>query len=457
MKNKSISIREKDGPVRAIANLFTRISEKYLPDAFVFLFFLSLVVLGLGIYWEPNHSVRTVIDYWNAGFFSIMSFTYQIILVMVTGFSLAHTPFVKKAIVSFTRIPKTEAQVIVTTTLVAMLGSWISWGFGLVVGGIVAREMGIAHRGKVHYPLIVAAAYAGFIVWHAGYGGSIPTVIASPDHFLISEIGVVPVTETIFSPFNLILLLAVVIVVPFSLVMMRPKPEEKRVGLPESEIAEGDDTHEEPVKKQDMTPAEKLEKSRYIPLILGAMAMASLVSYFVAGGAVNINSVIMSFFAFGLLLAPSIREYIHYCVKGAAASSGIIIQFPFYAAMMGVIASTGMAADLGGALVSIATKDTLPFLSFISAGIINFFIPAGGGQWVMQGPIVVEAANQLNASIPRVAMAVAWGDAWTNMVQPFWALPLLAIAGLNIRSIMGYTALVLVVSGVVISLGVLIL
>lgn len=456
MRN-SISISEKSGPMRSIANLFTRISERYLPDAFVFLFFLSLVVVGLGIYWEPNHSVRTVIDYWNTGFFSIMSFTYQIILVMVTGFGLAHTPFIKKAITSFTRIPKTEAQVIVTTTLVAMLGSWISWGFGLVVGGIVAREMGIAHRGKVHYPLIVAAAYSGFIVWHAGYGGSIPTVIASPDHFLVSEIGVIPVTETIFSPFNLILLFAIVVVVPFSLVMMRPKPEEERVSLPESEIIENDDTHEESVKKQDMTPAEKLEKSRYIPLILGAIAMASLVSYFVAGGTVNINSVIMSFFALGLLLAPSIREYIHYCIKGSAASSGIIIQFPFYAAMMGVIASTGMAADLGSALVSVATKDTLPFLSFISAGIINFFIPAGGGQWVMQGPIVVEAANQLSANIPRVAMAVAWGDAWTNMVQPFWALPLLAIAGLNIRSIMGYTALVLIVSGVVISLGMFIL
>lgn len=457
MRTSITRSERKSGPIRSIANFFTRISEKYLPDAFVFLFFLTLVVVGLGVWWEPDNNINAVINYWNTGFFSIMEFTYQIILVMVTGFSLAHTPLVKRAITSFTKIPKTEAQVIITTTLVAMLGSWISWGFGLVVGGIVAREMGIAHRGKIHYPLIVAAAYAGFIVWHAGYGGSIPTVIASSDHFLVSKIGIIPVTETIFSSFNLILLCAIVIVVPFSLVLMRPKPEEERVSLPESGISSDVGGHEASEDDQDVTPAEKLEKSRYIPLILGAIAMGSLVSYFVAGGTVNINSVIMSFFALGLLLAPNIREYIHYCIKGSAASSGIIIQFPFYAAMMGVIANTGMATDLGSALVSIATAETLPFLSFISAGIINFFIPAGGGQWVMQGPIVAEAALQLNADIPRVAMAVAWGDAWTNMVQPFWALPLLAIAGLNIRSIMGYTALVMIISGIVISLGMLFL
>ncbi|MPZ12667.1 MAG: short-chain fatty acid transporter, partial [Kiloniellaceae bacterium] len=162
--------------MRLIARFFTRITERYVPDAFIFLVLLTILVFVLGV--AVGTSPRDVLDMWGNGYFTIFEFTAQSTLMLVMGFALANTPPVHKALRWFTRVPRNEIQIIVLTVLMTMVCSWISWGFGLIAGGIVAREMGIAHRGKVHYPLLVAASYSGFLVWHAGYGGAIPQLIA---------------------------------------------------------------------------------------------------------------------------------------------------------------------------------------------------------------------------------------------------------------------------------------
>ncbi|MDI5933652.1 short-chain fatty acid transporter [Halomonas kalidii] len=439
--------------MRAIANIFTKVAERYLPDAFIFVFFLTFIVLLLGL--TKGYQPSQVLDFWGEGFFNILTFTAQATLMLVTGFALAHTPIINKMLVAFAKIPKNEVQVIALTTLVMMLCSWFSWGFGLIAGAIVAREMGVVHRGKIHYPLVVAASYAGFIVWHAGYGGAIPTLIATEGHFLESSMGVIPVSQTIFSFNTLIILFALVIIIPLTMIMMRPRANEERRSIPESEIDFETHPPSPPIDKKNLTPAERIETSRYVPLLLGIVGIVWLAQYFITGGAVNLNIVIMTFFALGLLFTHSTKEYITYFTGGAKSAYGIIMQFPFYAGIMGIMIHTGLAADIASMFVAIANENTLPFWGFISAGIVNMFVPSGGGQWAVQGPIMVEAASQLNADLPRVAMGVAWGDAWTNMLQPFWTLPLLAIAGLGIRDIMGYTAVVLIVSGFIIGTGLL--
>lgn len=463
--------------MRTLARLFTRIAERYLPDAFIFLFFLTLVVFVLGMI--EGSGPREVLGYWGDGFFGILEFTMQSTLMLVTGFALANTPPVHRALRALARLPRGEIQVIVLTVLIMMILSWISWGLGLIAGAIVCREMGIVHRGQVHYPLLVAATYAGFLVWHAGYGGSVPLLIATPDHFLAEKMGVIPVAETIFAPATLIIVLALAIVVPITMVLMRPKRGESRIDLPEAIVKEEEElTHEqtdarapEPVetptgsdvKKEKgaetlpLVPATRLERSRFVTLIFGAMGLLWLINYFVTGGLLNINIVIFSFVAAGLLLIPNTREYLTQVTGGAKASYGIILQFPFYAAIFGIMEGTGLIQTIASFFVQISSPATLPFWSFISGGIINMFAPSGGGQWALQGPIMVEAAQQIDADMAKTAMGLAWGDAWTNMIQPFWALPLLAIAGLGIRDIMGYTAVVLLVSGIVIGGGLLIL
>jgi short-chain fatty acids transporter len=470
--------------MRTIARFFTYIAERYLPDAFIFLFFLTLLVFILGML--QGSGPREVLDYWGGGFFDILEFTMQSTLMLVTGFALANTPPVHRALRAFARLPRNEVQILILTVLVMMVFSWISWGFGLIAGAIVAREMGIVHRGRIHYPLVVAGTYAGFLVWHAGYGGAIPQLIATPGHFLEEQMGVIPVIETIFAPVTLIIVLALAIIIPITVVLMRPRSDEERVDLPEEVLEEEEELTGERTASEASghteTPASsgvqgsgkltpegtgdatrtqpwsiRVEQSRYITLVLGMLGLLYLISYFAGGGALNINIVILTFLVPGLLLIPNTREYLTQITGGASAAYGIIIQFPFYGGIMGVMVGSGLAATIANFFVTISSADTLPFWAFISGGLINMFVPSGGGQWAVQGPIMIDAAEGLNADIAKTAMGVAWGDAWTNMVQPFWTLPLLAIAGLGIRAIMGYTAVVLIVSGVVIGTGLLIL
>lgn len=450
--------------MQAVARVFTRVAERYLPDAFIFLFFITVLVFALGML-QGSGPVE-VVGYWGGGFFDLLEFTMQVTLFVVLGFALANTPPVSRALKALARLPRNEVQVIVVTVLVMMVCSWISYGFGLVAGAIVAREMGIVHRGRVHYPLIVAASYSGFLVWHAGYSGSVPLLIATEDHFLAGEIGVIPVTQTLFAPTTLIILAALVVVVPLALVLMRPRDPEERVDIPDDVVAEAEAAQRE----QDGDPAPRstggavrppisirLEQVRFVPLILGALGLAYIIVFFAGGGTLDINIAIFSFLVLGLLLVPSTRHYLDSLSSGARTAYGIILQYPFYAGILGIMSGTGLIATIADFFAGFSSAGSLPFWAFISGGIVNFFVPSGGGQWAVQGPVMMEAASGLGADYSKTAMGLAWGDAWTNLVQPFWTLPLLAIAGLTIRDIMGYTALVLIVSGVVIGGGLLLL
>lgn len=444
--------------MRILSKFFTRIAERYLPDAFIFVFFLTLLVFGLGLF--KGYGPQALFNFWGIGFFDLLTFTAQSTMMLVTGYALAYTPLVNKGLKRFTKIAKNEVQIIVITTLVMMVCSWLSWGFGLIAGAIVAREMGIVHRGKVHYPLLVAASYSGFLVWHAGYGGAIPQLIATPGHFLVKQMGIIPVSQTIFSSNTIIIILALFIVLPVSMVLMRPKNNETRISIPESMLFVEEETaaSTEPqlTDMKNVPLSTRLERSRFVTLILGLLGLCSLISFFAGGGALNINIVIMSFLALGLLLTPNTIEYGKSVMGGAKTSYGIILQFPFYAGIMALMVKTGVATDISNFFVTFSTAHTLPFWSFISGGIINMFVPSGGGQWAVQGPIMVDAGLKLGADMGKVSMGVAWGDAWTNMIQPFWTLPLLSIAGLGIRDIMGYTAVTLLVGGAVIGAGLLV-
>jgi short-chain fatty acids transporter len=123
---------------------------------------------------------------------------------------------------------------------------------------------------------------------------------------------------------------------------------------------------------------------------------------------------------------------------------------------MGIMNHSGMVDIMSGFFVSISNETTFPIFTFISAGIVNIFVPSGGGQWAVQGPIIIEAANQLNVSIPKSVMALAYGDQLTNMLQPFWALPLLGITGLKAKEILPYTLILLVAGSAIFISGLLI-
>jgi len=391
-----------------------------------------------------------MVQHWGNGFWGLLSFTMQMVLVLVTGHVLASSHIFKKGLGSLASFAKSPGQAIVIVTVVSMIASLINWGFGLVIGALFAKEL--AKRVKnVDYRLLIASAYSGFLVWHGGISGSVPLTIATPGHFTEDLIGVIPTSETIFSTFNIVIVLGLLVTIPIINRLSMPSKEQTITVDPA--LLEGD-FQAATIEKEALTPADRIENSKFISLLIGVLGLVFLFYYFATNGfKLNLDIVNFLFLFLGILLHGTPKQFLDAVMNAVKGASGIIIQFPFYAGLMGLMTTSGLAAVISDWFIAISNEFTFPMLAFLSAGIVNFFVPSGGGQWAVQGPIMLDAATQLGASLPKTAMAVAWGDAWTNMIQPFWALPALAIAGLKAKDIMGYLVMVLVVSGVVISLG----
>ncbi len=439
--------------LKAITRFSNNLMERYLPDPFLFVIILTVVVFGLGLGLTDSSPVQMV-AFWGEGFWALLAFSMQMVLVLVTGFVLASSPIFKKGLGKLASFAKSPGSAILWVTIVSLAASWINWGFGLVIGALFAKEL--AKRVEnVDYRLLIASAYSGFLIWHAGFSGSIPLSIATEGHPFVDAIGIIPTSETIFSSYNLIIVAALLIIVPLLNRMMMPKKEETVTVDPAVLV---DPPVEDIPSKANMTPAERLENSWILSMVIGALGIAFIIYYFINNGfALTLDLVNFMFLFLGILFHGTPRRYLSAVQEAVKGAGAIIVQFPFYAGIMGMMTASGLAAVISEAFVSVSTVDTFPLFAFLSAGLVNFFVPSGGGQWAVQAPIMLEAAEMLGSEPAKVAMAVAWGDAWTNMIQPFWALPALAIAGLKAKDIMGFCVIVLVVSGVVIGLGLLFL
>lgn len=425
-----------------------RLVDRYLPDPFVFVLSLTLIA-GLAAVLTQGSSPLEVISIWGDGFWSLLTFSMQMLLVLVTGYMMASTPLVRRGLAALAALASTAGGAIILVSLVSLVASWINWGFGLVVGALFARELARAIR--VDYRLLVASAYSGFIVWHGGLAGSIPLAVATEGHNFSDMIGVIPTSQTIFSSYNLIIVAALFIAVPLVNRAMMPRDEDAvyidPALLDDAETESGEATGEAD------TPADRVEKSYVLPILFGAAGAAWLIQHFAAGNGLSLNVINFLFLTIAALLHGSPRNLLNALEDAVKGGSGIVIQFPFYAGIMAIMVKTGLAASVSEALVSFASAASLPFWTFISAGVVNFFVPSGGGQWAVQAPVILPAAEALGADVARASMAVAWGDAWTNMVQPFWALPILGIAGLRAKDIMGFCVVHLMLSGVIIAIG----
>lgn len=425
--------------------------ERYLPDPYVLVLLLTLVVFAAGMLVEGETPIAMV-EHWGNGFWNLLTFAMQMVLILVTGFVLASTPFFKRILRALAGLAKTPGQAIVLVTLVSLAAAWINWGFGLVIGALFARQLAQTVP-EVDYKLLIASAYSGFLVWHGGLAGSVPLVIATEGHFTADRIGVIPTSETIFSSFNLVILLALFILVPVINRAMLGRPEDAVRVDPEKLAAEETET-----ELRWERPADKVENSLSLGLAIGVIGLVFVAYYFlVKGGGLNLNIVNFLFLFLGICLHGRPSRFLASVREAVGGAAGIIIQFPFYAGIMGMMTDSGLAATLSGGFVSISNEVTFPLFTFLSAGLVNVFVPSGGGQWAVQAQIMLGAGEALGVSPARTAMAVAWGDAWTNMIQPFWALPALAIAGLSAKDIMGYCLMVLFFSGVVIGLGLMFL
>lgn len=453
---------------KKFTNGCVKLVQRFLPDAFVFCIILTIVVFIAAMPVAGMNPIE-VANAWGSGVWGLLAFSMQMALVLVLGSALANAPAIKKLIVKLAGVPKKPVGAVAFVTVISAICCFINWGFGLIIGALLAKEVAKKIKG-LDYRLIIAAAYSGFVIWHAGISGSIPLGMTAlnADGVVDNTAGVVteivPTSQTIFSAWNLIMVLAVVVVVAFVNAKMHPDPKDV-VSIDPKLLEDAPDNTEVKARK-DQTPAEKLENSMVLSYIVVVIGAIYLIYYFVNAGsilnALSLNIVNLIFLILGIAFHKTPISYVRAITESAESAGGIILQFPFYAGIQGMMVTVGsngvsLASAISTAFVNISTPRTFPVLCYLAAGIVNFFVPSGGGQWAVQGPIMMPAGLELGVTPAVTAMGIAWGDAWTNMLQPFWALPALGIAGLGARDIMGYCAIVLIASGIVTALGFLFL
>lgn len=441
-----------------------KLVQRWLPEPFIFAVILTFLaaILAMPI---CHQTPLEVVEHWGGGVWGLLAFAMQMALVLVCGSTLAAAPAIHRAISALASIPKSPAAAIALVTAVSALACWLNWGFGLIVGVIFAKEIARKLSG-VDYRLLIASAYSGFVVWHAGLSGSIPLTMATPgDSLARATNGVltspVPVSQTILDPHNLLMVFVVIVAITIANTLMHPKHDavvidpallaEEAPAAPTAPAAD----------KQSLTPAERMEQSRLLSLLVALMGFAYLVVHLgFRGGSFDLGSVIMLFLFLGILLHKTPLAYVRAFTKAATGASGIILQFPFYAGIMGIITGIGVSGICFGtvisdACISISTPATYPLLTFLCAALLNMFVPSGGGHWAIQAPIMFAAGANLGVDPGLTGTAIAWGDAWTNLIQPFWAIPALAIAKLNAKDIMGFCLIDLLITGVIICAGLL--
>ena len=443
--------------IRRAGATLARFFRAVTPDPFVLAIGLTVVTGALALLLRPV-TITDVTRAWQGGFWNLLAFSMQMCLVLVTGHALASAPVVGRLIARIVALPKTAAAAGATVAVVAILTGLLNWGLGLIVGALLAREMGrnCANRGvRVQYPLLAAAGYTGLLVWHGGFSGSAPLKVTTTKD-LVELLGadlaatVTPVStfDTILSPMNLFVSGGLLIIVPLVVYLLTPKPAD-----PEIEISTIEDfpaarfEADDDAGPDDPTWPERIERSPVTTALLAVPLLYALALYYREAGVSRLdpNAVNLTLLTLGLILHKNPRAYVRAVGRAVSGCAGIILQFPLYAGIMGMMAATGLAKLFAAWAAGLGSAGAYSVVTFSIAGLINFFVPSGGGQWAVQGPIAVQAAAELGVPLSQAVMAVAYGDEWTNMLQPFWALPLLGLTGLKARQIMGYCMAVMLV------------
>jgi short-chain fatty acids transporter len=451
----------------SITKTIETLFQKYIPSPFVIAIILTLLTMVLALLFTNNPTEEfhpmVILRFWEEGIWNqgLLVFAYQMMLILVLGHVLVLSPPMSKLIDRVTSYATNTTSAVILVSVTTLLVAFFNWGLGLIFGAILARKVGeaAARNGMgINYPLVGAAGYVGLMVWHGGMSGSAPLKVAESGHLASLMDGIaspeilaqlpdkITDGQTIFSGWNLIIFGVMLIVVPLTLYALART--NKITPLPDFESA----TH-----KTHSDTTEKLNKLDTSKILGIGFAIVLLIAFFARyyGKTLSPNMLNFLMLGLGILLHGNFKNFLKAVETAISGASGILIQFPLYFGIMGIMKSTGMVTLISDAFIAIATETTLPIFTFISAGIVNVFVPSGGGQWAIQGPIIIESALQLGVPLPKAIMSLAYGDQITNMLQPFWALPLLGITKLKAKEILPYTLILMLVGSAVYIIGLL--
>ena len=436
-------------PVQKLGEAIADRVERWMPSPFLFAILLTYVA-AIAAFFSEESGITEIAQSWYGGFWTLLQFAMQMVLILVTANVVAYHPRVRKGILRLVRLPKNGRQAVVLVGIGSMLTGWVSWGLGLIFGAILVREMG-KHAGKigmaVHYPLLAVAGYMGMsLTWGWGLSSSAGLLQATDGNALM-ELGfvdrIIPATEWVFHSYPLLLTALSLVFASIMLYLLCPPDDNCRgieryvqLGRDDDTVAEA--TAQAPSKNPSL--ADKIDNSAVLGGILALTGLVLFASVFLSQGlgALNLNVLNFGFLMIGLLLYTSPSRYLGEFYDAVQGSSGVILLFPFYAGIIGIMTGTGLVDTMTESLLSIATPETFPVIAWITGGILNVFVPSAGGEWAIIGGPMMVAGAELGIPHGQTIAAYAVGDAHTNLLNPFWAIPLLAITGLRARDMFGY-------------------
>lgn len=416
-----------------------------IPSPFSLAILLSLVAaIAALVITRPDSTSQfdylpQIAGYWETGFWELLEFSMQMMLILVLGHALALSHTANALLQRLVQLPRNGAEAVLLVGSLSMGFGLINWGFGLIGGALLARKMGeqAQKRGMTfNYPLMVAAAYSSMLVWHGGLSGSAPLKVAESNHFLVDKMGVIPVSQTLFSPLNLVATVGCLVILSLLLwlIAIRSKNSSDMASISTVDIPVADAT------------GGGFDHKQWFGRTVGATILIIFLSkswrlQTPVLDLLNLNYINGMLFGLGMLAHGSTNRYVTAVETAMKDGTGILLQFPLYAGIMGIVKYSGLMSWLTEGMLQWANPENFGVITLLSAGFVNLFVPSGGGQWAVQGPLVIHAALQLGVPLPKAVMALAYGDQLTNMLQPFWALPLLAITGARAGEIFRYTAL----------------
>ena len=440
-----------------IGDVFTDFFRKNMPDAFVFALILTLIV-ALSSFFFVGSSWLSIIESWYKGFWLLLEFGMQMVLLIVTGYTIALSPFIRDKINSLSRLIKTPTQVYFTVILLGILVSMVSWGW-IVIAAVLARELALRVKG-INYPFLIACAYISNGSWVTGLSSSIPLLLNTENNYLIKS-GIIESTIstsiTLASPLNLSVIILYLIFIPLLMIFLKPKEENsfeiKNYLLDDQPVQEISIEKEANIQKLPFWAlSDKLNNSFLLVLLVFIPATIYVFFHFLNKGFdLNLNIMIFIFLMLGLILHKSPLKYGIAMRRASSNVSSILFQFPFYAGIMGIMIYTGLGESLALKFVEISNIHTYPFFAFLIGGIVNFAIPSGGGEFAVIGPSIIEAVKVIGNDLPaediitmisRASLSVAYGESLTNLLQPFYLLLIIPIMGagtkIQARDVMGF-------------------
>jgi short-chain fatty acids transporter len=428
-------------------------SERWIPDAYVFaalaVVIVAVVALALGA--SPVTTARAFGD----GFWSLIPFTMQMSFIIIGGYVVASSPPVERIIDRWAGLPRTGRGAVCWVAFVSMLLSLIHWGLSSIVGSLLVRALGRRTDLTMDYRAAGAAAYLGMgSVWAMGLSSSAAQLQANPASMpssLLAITGVIPFTQTIFL-WQSIALTAVLIAVTLWIAWLTaPQAQHARTAV-DLDISTAASPPDSAVRSR---PGEWLEFSPLLNVGIAALGALWLFNEFSSKGAAsaisNLNTYNFLFIMLGLLLCWRPRTFLDRVTRGVPSVTGVLIQFPLYGGIASLITDAvgrdgaSIAHHLSTFFTEAATRESFPVLMGVYSALLGFFIPSGGGKWIIEAPYVMQAANDLQVNLGWTVQVYNAAEALPNLINPFWMLPLLGILGLRARDVVGFTVVQLIV------------